>query len=407
VLARSGIALYAAVMMTMILVGLPVRYAALTDVCATPEGCPALHLSPLEVAAMPAWLDLGSYARYLIGIELLYAIAALALAGLVFARRSHTRIGLLTAAAFVSFALSDEIALSLGRAVFPLAEPLLRGALSLSIVLLWLFALVFPDGTLRPAWVRRSFPLLLIAWGVRISLVLWLGVEHPVPTTLLFALLFVPVFAQVARYRRYAVAEQRQQVKWSLFGLVGILMATVLWTTVDPSASPFPNGAPRLVWNLIGITLAFAASSLLLVALTVSILRHRLWDIDVIINRALVYGSLTLTLTGIYLGTVIFVQRVVLSGQESPLVVAGSTLLIAALFAPLRRRIQRFIDGRFYRRKVDGRHALEAFAVTARAQVDLDALTTELLHVVGSTLQPRLLGLWLKPDPQRYRGDPS
>jgi hypothetical protein len=128
--------------------------------------------------------------------------------------------------------------------------------------------------------------------------------------------------------------------------------------------------------------------------------RYRLYEIDTLINRTLVYGSLTAILVAIYFGAVVLLQRlfVALTGEKSTLAVVVSTLVIAALFTPLRHRIQGFIDRRFYRRKYDARKTLDVFSAKLRDETDLDALSEDLLGVVRETMQPAHVGLWLRPD---------
>jgi hypothetical protein len=202
---------------------------------------------------------------------------------------------------------------------------------------------------------------------------------------LLLPLCFVAsALSMILRFRR-ATGEVRQQIKWFAAAAVLQAMAFSFYFVV-------PSG---VVEDL--VALIFAG---LPVAVGIAILRHRLYDIDVVINRALVYGSLTISLALVYVGLVVSLQYVfrALTGGGSQLVIVASTLAIAALFSPLRRRIQGLIDRRFYRNKYDARKTLEGFSAKLREETDLDALSDDLVGVVRETVQPAHVSLWLRPE---------
>jgi hypothetical protein len=206
---------------------------------------------------------------------------------------------------------------------------------------------------------------------------------------ILFSSIILSALSLVIRYHR-ASGVERQQLKWVALAavlLVGLIVADRL------RLDRLLGGT---LWNLLDV----ATEAGLYVAVGIAILKHRLYDIDIIINRTLVYGSLTITLVALYLGGIVVLQRlfVVLTGQQSTLAIVASTLLIAALFNPLRRRIQSFIDRSFYRRRYDARKTLEAFSAKLRDETDLEALNNELVGVVTETMQPAHASLWLRPD---------
>ena len=207
------------------------------------------------------------------------------------------------------------------------------------------------------------------------------------------------VLSLVMRYRR-SRGEERQQIKWIAFAasFVGIVyVIAMVGSLVYPQETWFAAGSP--LWlNFLeyAALLSFIAVP---IAVGFAVLRYRLYDIDVLINRTLVYASLTAMLIGLYFGGIVVLQRffVLLTGQRSTLAVVASTLLIAALFNPLRHRIQDFIDRRFYRRKYDAARTLEEFGATLRNATDLDGLTEELTGVIRETVQPAHVFLWLAP----------
>jgi hypothetical protein len=201
--------------------------------------------------------------------------------------------------------------------------------------------------------------------------------------------------AQVYRYKRVSTLAQRQQTKWVFFGTVAALAGYGAFQALDLLLQSAPLA------SLLGNNAFFVLSLLIPISIAVAVLRHRLYDIDILINRTLVYGSLTATLVALYfVGGIVVLQRVfvLLTGQQSTLAVVASTLLIAALFIPLRRRIQAFIDRRFYRSKYDARKTLEAFSAKLRDETDLEALSSDLVGVVRETMQPEHVSLWLRPE---------
>jgi hypothetical protein len=217
------------------------------------------------------------------------------------------------------------------------------------------------------------------------------NVYKPVEALLLF-LILVAGGAQVVRLRRTRGVE-RQQIKWFVYPIVVTASGGFLRYTISVAL-----GIPWLQW--VGFVPLVVGAVSIPVAMGIAILRYRLYGIDIIINRTLVYGSLTATLVALYFGGIVVLQRlfVLLTGENSTLAIVASTLLIAALFNPLRRRIQALIDRRFYRRKYDARKALEDFSVKLRDETDLDALSDDLVGVVRDTMQPAHVSLWLHPD---------
>jgi hypothetical protein len=211
---------------------------------------------------------------------------------------------------------------------------------------------------------------------------------------ILAVVLLVSVLCSVAslvvRFRR-SDGEERQQMKWLTYAAAANFAALLLVMSLPADSAWY-----RAVNTLSNLVLAG-----LPVAVGIAVLRYRLYDIDRIINRTLVYGSLSAILALVYFGGVTATQALfrTLTGQEKlpQIVVVASTLVIAALFTPLRRRIQSFIDRRFYRRKYDARKTLEAFSAKLRDETDLKALNDNLIGVVGETMQPSHVSLWLRP----------
>src|SRR5919112_820251 len=221
--------------------------------------------------------------------------------------------------------------------------------------------------------------------------------------TMASLLTLAAALAVFMRLRR-AIGVERQQIKWFAYAVVAYVSAGIL-------AYLIPRVIDTPLWfERVGFALNIAFIPAIPIAIGIAILRYRLYDIDLLINRTLVYGSLTLMLALVYFGGVTATQVVfrALTGQEEQpqLTIVVSTLVIAALFTPLRRGIQSFIDRRFYRSKYDARKTLEAFSARLRDETDLNALSDDLVGVVRETMQPAHVSLWLHPDTSSEDGQP-
>ena len=310
-----------------------------------------------------------------------------------------------------------------GSLPFPLGAAAINNWLwvpSVGLLATYVF-LLFPNGRLtsrrwRPlAWLS-GVVIVSVSIGVMLSpetLDMPRGIRNPFGleaapwvTTVAYAILpllplcmFASAVSLVLRYRR-SKGDERQQIKWIAFAasLVALTyLIAMVASFVHPSEAWTTVGS---VWWLNLLTIAALLSFVTIpIAVGFAVLKYRLYDIDLIINRTLVYGSLTVTLVALYFGGIVVLQRVfvLLTGQQSTLAVVASTLLIAALFTPLRQRIQSFIDRRFYRSKYDAAKTLEAFSVQLRDETDLDALSDDLVGVVRETMQPAYVSLWLRP----------
>jgi hypothetical protein len=311
-----------------------------------------------------------------------------------------------------------------GSVPYPAAVGQLSEFLPPTVILLGtLLMLLFPDGRLlsnrwRPvAWLCGAAIVANIVVGIFVpdSLSEMRNVRNPFGLEgqrwladandaigLLFPLcLLASVSSLLLRYIRVG-KEMREQIKWLAFAAsvvaLGVSGAVIHGTLLSSGAAESPD---PLLGNLLEdtITLSFGGVP---VAIGFAVLKYRLYDIDIIINRTLVYGSLTVMLAAVYLGGVTATQALfqTFAGQEElpQLAIVISTLVIAALSNPLRRRIQSFIDRRFYRRKYDARKTLEAFSAKLRDQTDLQALNEDLVGVVRETMQPAHVSLWLRPE---------
>jgi hypothetical protein len=255
--------------------------------------------------------------------------------------------------------------------------------LTLAFVLLGAFLAAFASDAYMGALGPIRNPLAIEGFDGAYKAVLYVGA--PALHVAVALLLFV-------RLRR-SVGVERQQLKWFAYAVAALALGIVL---------NIVSQVVDIVWFTRVATVFFTlATTGIPISIGIAILKYRLYDIDLLINRTLVYGSLSVTLIALYFGAVVVLQRlfVALIGQQSTLVTIVATLAIAALFNPLRRRIQSFIDRRFYRKRYDARKTLDEFSFKLRDETDIGALNDDLVGVVRETMQPAHVSVWLRPDP--------
>jgi hypothetical protein len=384
--------------------GLPVWFTRMQAICLdAPAICQQqLRVSAADVQALQAsgW-SLAAYAWYSLVTRGLIKLLGVGLGALVFWRRPASRMAFVVSG-FLIVGLETSVFDSLSVVVpaWWLPTRVLSFAGSVCFAL---FFYLFPSGEFVPRWTRWA----ALGWAVLIGLsgffpntALNLN-RWPLPVVLpLVLLLFGSLLgAQVYRYRAVSGPAERLQTRWVVFATtVSLLILLGILATVAGRGQRF---GPR--WIL--VDLGFQQSEVVVpLAIGVAILRHRLWDIDLIIRRTLIYSILSAVLAGAYLGSVLVLQGVfqAVTGEgRGELVTVLSTLAIAALFVPLRARVQRVIDRRFYRRKYDAARTLAAFGAQARDVVELEQLSSQLLRVVDETMQPAHVSLWLRQPERR------
>jgi hypothetical protein len=401
--------------LVLFLIALPVRFDWLSRFSAGAERV-LLERTLLLNDVIHSVTDVFPYVAMAIelGVMLLFFL----IAAFLYRLRSHEWLVLLTAAGLVSFALHITPTLK----TWMDAEPDLAviGILfkAIGLGLSFLFLYLFPSGFYAPRWIRL-FALLWVVWAV-----LWLlypdsvlSFEDPYTIDLIgFVLLMAwwgtGIFAQLYRYWRVSGPVERQQTKYVTFGATIVAIAYCLYVPLRQLMLVLPRpDLADIIFHMIAPYVYLVLVAAIPITITLSILRYRLWDIDLIIRRTMVYTALTLTLAVLYFGSVVLMQVlfVAISGRStgspslvtlrSPLAVVISTLGIAALFTPLRKRIQNDIDRRFFRNKYDTDKTLEAFSASLREETDLDELSEGLLKVVTETLQPESVSLWMQKPP--------
>jgi len=386
-------------------VNIPAYYHSSRTGCTmpSPADCPTGLLTTGNVQALTRLhLSVSAAAGFLATLTLAVSVLYWVVGLLIFWRKSQEWMGLFASLACVMLGATGIYGF-VASSHLPQPVQALTYLTELGLVpVLAVFLCTFPTGRFAPRWT----------WAVFVIFVLGGVPSVPAVVGNLSNLLVVGV--QVYRYMRIYDTVQRQQTKWFVFGFgVGFSALAIYYVlgTVVPGLSP-----PDSWYQLLDALTWLFVWTLLLLSVSIPILRYRLWDIDVLINRTLVYGSLTTLLVALYVGLIltlqVLVRAVTGSFSQQPLVIVCSTLAIAALFDPLRRGLQALIDRRFYRRKYDAAKVVAAFSATLRNEVDLDQLHEHLLAVVQETMQPERVSLWLrqptrKATPSLQASEPS
>jgi hypothetical protein len=402
-LARAAWVVVAVTALAIIVFSVPSSFEYYRGVCAAASGVCSERVTPEGVRALlEAGLSARFYALLSVAVDKVFELVWFAVGALIYWRRPEDPMALLVSVFLVAFGtvtfditVADTLISSHPVWWLPVRSVQLLGEVGIV-----LFFFLFPNGRFVPSWTRW-LAVAFIAFLVSRDLLPGMYSRSPALEGLsewvFLGFVVISVWSQIYRYRRVSSPEQRRQTRWVVFGTtLGVAGTSVFQLPLDFS---LVNGDAPLV--LLVLKAGFALSFLLIpLSIGVAVLRSRLFDVDVLINRTLVYGLLTATLVTLYFAVILALQRllVVLTGQTSTLAVVGSTLLIAALFNSLRRSIQSFIDRRFYRKKYDARKTLETFSARLRDETDLAALNDDLVSVVRETVQPTHVSLWLRPE---------
>ncbi len=401
ILARVTWIAVVTLIVALFLVMLPAYYTFLQTVCTGATCGPTQPTPDSAQGIQKLGLSLGAYATFTLALTIASELLCIAVSAVIFWRKSDDWMALLVALGgvalgilYVTFTLQGSH--SAWQVLAIVLTVLGNGAF-------FLVGSLFPHGRFVPRWTRWLLPCWVVS-GLAFLFFHDVSFMYLAYKLVWLGVVVLLVIALFYRYRYASSPLQRQQTKWVIYGAsvagiieVGLTMPLYLFPSLGQAGSFY-----QLVIAPAYILVVFIVP----LSLGLAILRYRLYDIDLLINRTLVYGMLTVLLALVYVCLVIGLQSLVhlFTGQvsQSPVVIVASTLAIAALFQPLRYRIQRVIDRRFYRRKYDATKTLEAFSATLRNEVDLSQLREHLLAVVEETMQPASVWLWLRKPEGRF-----
>jgi serine phosphatase RsbU (regulator of sigma subunit) len=419
---RAAWLLTAVLMVGLLIAVLPATYVLYQKPCEDilcairPQGLSSVGAEIMRTRGMPTSL----YAIWFLVLDLVFALTNIAVAAIVFWRKSDDRMAL-----FVSFTLllfSGATLFGNGSVLtdlFPAWQAPMLLVSILSILCLSIFLCVFPNGRFVPTWMRWvaiPFAILMTVASLINALPTKL-IPQPLIVSVTLILIFVSgtlgavIAAQVYRYRYVSTRTEQQQTKWVVFGMavgiggffalitIGALLGLIGWYD-DP------------ILKMLGNVLVYAAITLLPLSIGLAILRSRLYEVDILIRRTLIYGVLTVILAAAYLFSLFGLQYLLLGaageiGPASIVIASASALAMAAISRPLRSRIQDAVDRRFYRRKYDAAKVIAAFGSNASRQIDAERLTAQLLSILQETMQPEHVSLTLAATPAPEGAQPE
>jgi hypothetical protein len=366
-------------------------------------GCNFLAISSAEVAVLTSWgLTTRDHAIFMITLPVILVLVYWALAGLILWRQGSSRFGLTVSLALIVLPISTISGSHDWSANNPALIYLGVAIAILGTTIEVIFLYLMPNGRFSPRWAYIPLACtILLVTGLTLEINGLITVSSQILALMNISTIGLVLLGggfQITRYLQDSSSLERQQTKWILFGILAYVLSVMLWVLIFGGGLAIPAGKPRLLANLGGWFIISFSLLILPAMITIAILRYRLWDIDLIVRKTLIYAVLSGLLALVYFGLVVLLQSVFdsVSGQQSAVVIVISTLAIAALFAPLRRRVQDFIDRRFFRKKYDAQQVLAEFAQTAQDEVNMEALQVELLRVVQETMQPEKISLWTK-----------
>jgi hypothetical protein len=406
--ARAICAIIIALVLVLDVASVPAAYALIQTPCA-PCDPNSIQATTLQVQGLnKAGVSLRFYALFTVSVIVVTEMTYIGLGVLLFLRRSDDRMTLFTALVLVTcggaaFTGTMHAFSNAGGWLWLITNVLNIIGQSAFIIFLY----VFPTGRFVPRWMIGPAVLWCAAWVIPLFHNSTLSTLASVMTDgpVFIAIILSMIVAQVYRYQRVSSPSERQQTKWVVYGL-GVGLSAFISILVSSNVILPEDVRNNAVAAMVGSSTTYLCFLLIPIGIVAAVTRSRLFDIDILIKRTLVYGSLTAILAALYFALVIGAQTLThqLTGQQvaqQPIVIVLSTLLIAALVQPLRRRLQGWIDRRFYRSRYNAATTVAAFSASLRNEVNLQQLNEHLLSVVLETMRPTHASLWLRSPAQR------